>query len=586
MDSFYRTIEAAIADITEHGFDSAARIDRWITQIEQAALQSALPDHAVQETVSRAMHGIYARMADGGGYTKIHKGISRFTINQLKPKLRAELDRRIMASAELIKLNRKQMIAQTVQRLSGWATSIPPGGSRAVDKSEVKASLKKSFSALPYEERRVLIDQSHKLVSELNNIIAVDGGAIAGIWHSHFRQAGYNYRPDHRARDGKTYAIRNSWAMRAGLMNKGDGYTDEMTKPGEEVFCFPGDSKVPYAGFVEKAYRRWYDGELTEIITDSGKALRATPNHPVLTQFGWKAIGSLDVGDQVIEIANELIDGFEEDQDNSVATIAEIFGSLQERGINQTLDLRPADFHGDGAHGDVDVVLTAWPLFVDAVSAKPKSVGKFFLAKANSLRSGLGALHKGFGRLALSAKRRVSRFNESFPTVFAFALHANPIGFGAVSHLNSGGSKSALNDPARGIHPGGDGEAAFSGEVCVNHVTDDDIGSGYRFWDWLANVEIEGVKSAVKRLHFPAEQLGDLTDSLPFATQASKVIEVKRSRFSGHVYNLQTEDGWYVSNVILAHNCRCSYSYVYNLRDLPGDMLTIKGEKALASAQT
>jgi hypothetical protein len=25
--------------------------------------------------------------------------------------------------------------------------------------------------------------------------------------------------------------------MKAGLMNKGAGYTDEMTKPGEEVFC-------------------------------------------------------------------------------------------------------------------------------------------------------------------------------------------------------------------------------------------------------------------------------------------------------------------------------------------------------------
>jgi hypothetical protein len=187
--------------------------------------------------MSRAMHGIYSRMVDGGGYTQIHKGVSRFTIERLKPKLRAELDRRIMASSSLIKLNRKQMMEQTRQRFAGWSTSIPIGGSRAVDKREVAANLKKSFSALSFDTRRVLIDQGHKLTSELNNIIAVDGGAIAGIWKSHFRQAGYNARPDHAARDGKFYAIRDSWAMKAGLMNKGAGYTDEMTKPGEEVFC-------------------------------------------------------------------------------------------------------------------------------------------------------------------------------------------------------------------------------------------------------------------------------------------------------------------------------------------------------------
>ena len=122
MASFYKTIEAAIADITAHGFDSQARIDWWLTEIELAAKDSAMPDHLIQETMSRAMHGIYSRMVDGGGYTQIHKGVSRFTIERLKPKLRAELDRRIMASSSLIKLNRKQMMEQTRQRFAGWST--------------------------------------------------------------------------------------------------------------------------------------------------------------------------------------------------------------------------------------------------------------------------------------------------------------------------------------------------------------------------------------------------------------------------------------------------------------------------------
>lgn len=238
MNAFYTAIEAAIADIEAHGFDSVARVDGWISRIEQAAKESAAPEHLVQQAMSQAMHSIYRRMVDGGGYTQIHKGISRFTVERLKPKLRAELDRRLMANASLIKLNRDRMMEQTKQRFAGWATSVPTGGSRAVDKREVKENLKKSFQALPYEERRVLIDQSHKLTADINNIIAVDGGAIALTWKSHFRQAGYHFRPDHKARDGKVYAIRGNWAIEKGLMKKGPaGYYDEITAVGQEVFC-------------------------------------------------------------------------------------------------------------------------------------------------------------------------------------------------------------------------------------------------------------------------------------------------------------------------------------------------------------
>ncbi len=235
--TFVEALSTAIADFAEHGYDDHERLVRWVEVLRRAALRSMVPEYKLREELARVLGSVYQRVVERGDILRQHPGVARFTLDRVKPRLRAELDRRILASANLIKLNREASIQKTLQRFSGWSTSIPPDGSDAVRKPEVKKELRKALSQLPFEERRVLIDQGHKFTSELNNIIAVDGGAIAAVWHSNWRQLGYNYREDHKERDLKVYAIRGNWAIEKGLMNKGAGYTDDMTKPGEEVLC-------------------------------------------------------------------------------------------------------------------------------------------------------------------------------------------------------------------------------------------------------------------------------------------------------------------------------------------------------------
>ena len=228
----------AINDIADHGFDSQKRIFDWMKALHEAA-EATLTSRRIMEKMLRdALKAIYKRLVTNAGVLKYHPGIERYTLEKIKPSLRAELDRRIVASAELIKLNRETAIQQTLQRFSGWSTSIPKGGSDAVKKSKEKKEIRKALASLPFEERRVLIDQSAKLSAAISDIVAVDGGAIAAIWHSHWRQAGYDYREHHKDRDGQVYLIRDSWAAKAGYVKAGKaGYSDKMTQPGEEVYC-------------------------------------------------------------------------------------------------------------------------------------------------------------------------------------------------------------------------------------------------------------------------------------------------------------------------------------------------------------
>lgn len=236
--TFQETLTAAIADLTEHGYDNAERVALWMERLSVAARQASLSDVRVNEMLTRSFGATFTRLVTNGGIVKYHPGVTRFTIAKLAPEMRAELQRRVMMSANLIKLNRDDMIATTLRRFSGWASSIPIGGSDVVDKREVKKDIGKSLKSLPFQTRRVMIDQGHKFKASLNEIVAKDNGALAIIWHSHADQPGYDGRPEHNERNGKCYAIRGNWAIEKGLMKVGkNGYYDEITAVGEEVYC-------------------------------------------------------------------------------------------------------------------------------------------------------------------------------------------------------------------------------------------------------------------------------------------------------------------------------------------------------------
>jgi hypothetical protein len=235
--TFFEIITLAIADIEKYGYDSQERISYWVKLISESIRDKLIPLPLLNEQLRKALTAKYNQNSRKEQLLKRHFGVKSYVLDMIQPKLHAELQRRIVASANLIRLNREEMIERTLRRFEGWATSIPPGGSKVEDTNEIKETVSKSLKNMSFEERRVMIDQGHKLVSNINDIVATEAGAIAGKWRSHWRQPGYDYRQDHKERDQKIYAIRGNWAIVAGLMNKGEGYTDEQTTPGQEPFC-------------------------------------------------------------------------------------------------------------------------------------------------------------------------------------------------------------------------------------------------------------------------------------------------------------------------------------------------------------
>lgn len=237
--TFRETLAAAVENLLDFGYDSRERVDGWLDKLRVAASESLLPEPLMQRKLTAELSRLYRKFVGGPSYKRRHPGLSAYTLKRLEPSLRKELDRRILASAQLIRSNRSESIARTLKRFEGWATAIPLGGTRAQSKREEVTELQKSFASLPFEERRVIVDQGHKLLSSINDITATASDAIAAVWHSHWKESGYDYRPEHKRLDGHVLLVRGSAAMNDGLVKKAQGfeYTDEVVAPAQEPFC-------------------------------------------------------------------------------------------------------------------------------------------------------------------------------------------------------------------------------------------------------------------------------------------------------------------------------------------------------------
>ena len=228
----------AIAHFIQYGYSSQKELNLWVKLLKSAIGRQLGSPVQTEQMVTRALKGVYRRQVTLHGIIKVHEGVSKFSVDKLKPTMRRELERRILASANLIKLNRESAIASTLRRFEGWATSIPKGGSQAVDVNKEKKDIRKAITKLTYQERRVIVDQGQKFAASLNAVVAKENKAIAAKWRSRWRTKGYDYREDHKERDENVYAIADNWAIRQGLMKAGEcGYTQDITQPAEEINC-------------------------------------------------------------------------------------------------------------------------------------------------------------------------------------------------------------------------------------------------------------------------------------------------------------------------------------------------------------
>ena len=157
--------------------------------------------------------------------------------DRLRPKIISRYNWCIENYRQQSKLYFDEQLSQFHNLLVNFLKQVPNGGTKdKLSKSKI-TEIKRELRYLTKWSQLFYICKATSLSAEINHVFALEGGAIAAIWRSRWRRPNYDDRESHKELDGKIFALKDNWAIARGLMNKGDGYAEDMIQPAQEPFC-------------------------------------------------------------------------------------------------------------------------------------------------------------------------------------------------------------------------------------------------------------------------------------------------------------------------------------------------------------
>lgn len=471
------------------------------------------------------------------------KGLEGITVSpQIQPSVRKRITEDL---TENLDLYIKDFASEKIPELRRMVEDNLQKGGR-IDK--LAKGIEAQYGVSKRKAKFLASQETSLLTAKFRQERSQEAGSSKYVWMTRHDN---KVRHDHAELNGKTFFWDDPPVV--------DQLRGRRANPGEDYNCLPGDSRIDILRGVKKAFRRWYGGELTTLVLESGKTLRATPNHPVLTLQGWKPIGSINQGDDLLDISEQCAPSVEANKDQGVSMIREIFETLRKTGLSETLQGESRQFHGDGSDNHVDIINSAGFLrfYWKTLLLKGRSV--FAFSVSNKFRFSLGGPLKHLlsfvGRYPFRSS--VCRRGQSLSLSKRGLGHANEISLGLRSNGDIVFSKTPTDGPSIQSGSFRDGEFAFPGNV----------GRNYRSWNWLnliprltRNRNADSGRSKVARdaIRTKSNKLLHFIESHSFGQKTLRVIEVRREKFFGHVYNFETDSGWYCSDGLIIKNCRCS----------------------------
>lgn len=291
-------------------------------------------------------------------------------------------------------------------------------------------------------------------------------------------------------------------------------FFDGSMHPPSHPNCFPGGMLV--TGQFEAGLVVRYEGPIVELETARGLILAVTPNHRIAVPAGFVAAGTLAEGSEVLCDSDEawVLPPAEIDEGECPAFVEQIFAALGVDRPHRRSVSADEDLHGDGVWTDGDIHI----------------VGSNGMAP--------GDQHVEWG--VLLAQRLLDLGFPLTAIVESLRVRLRSLDLLGERHL------ATADGP-----PCGRALALDGGSIVSRPLQSFRIGSA-------ANWNVHLAKPAGECLATDSTFIAELLHRYPGQVAVDQIVEVRNREFSGHVYDLQSPNGWIVAQGIITSNCRCA----------------------------
>lgn len=417
--------------------------------------------------------------------SKVFKKILGLDPIATEPWLKQEVKAFVKVNAGLIKSISTTYLSQVEQVVSSGARS-------GYTTKEIADEIEKRFNVSESKAAFLARDQVSKFNGDLTKLRYQNVGVNRYEWST---SGDERVRDSHVEKDGNIYSF--------------DDPPSDTGNPGDDYQCVPYFQSVKLHAPTKKAFRRWYDGELTKIVSDFSEPLLTTPNHPVLTQRGWIAAQFIEVGDYLIQAPNESVNGFIQNPKSGNSNAHEMFSSFKKFGLSHRVSGVASWFHGDSVNKHIDVVNINRSLF----------------------RNNKASLSKGFGENVLAFTSKPSSSKSQFP----------------LNNIADNSSSNGIMGCLGKSHSFDTGSMSHSIEHGSTFVSYGNLALNEYSSDWRST-QIELLSDS-----FLAHSVKIHPNNFIFR----KVKSIGRESFKGFVHNFETVTGWFSSSNLIIHNCRC-----------------------------
>lgn len=381
--------------------------------------------------------------------------------------------------------------------------------------------------------------------------------------------------------------------------------------------CLLGDTDVLSRCGVSAAFKRWFEGEIVIIKTTSGFELSTTPNHPILTRQGWIASDELNVGSYVVcDGVGQWRDRRNWNDDNVPTSIEQLTSSflMSSKMSAVSMPISSVDFHGDGIDGDIAIVATNRFLMntlnaslFEHLHQNILKLGRVSFCSLNRY----SLFSQNIGCCFLPSSSNMGFTNELLPFFLRSNSHSSELLLASISCINTillqdkfdcfnRDSEFLVNSSYTNTRIEQIYNILMSfidvsqNNVCIAHQLFCFCSDLYRVIceqsnnnptgniEYFCNIcgafprfiesddfirrqcsngSFSGSNSiflndSIQNEVRDIELAHNLIDGNIIKVFFDQVVSIERKCFSGHVYNLETKDGWYIANGILTHNCR------------------------------